>query len=544
MSRTFTPTEIVVLGHFFTNTDAQVYCATDRLPTSLWAFLEGGYSRSQLTMRERFLRIFEEMREEVTAGRLRKDEAVTIEELADSIAAGHAPKLGVALERAARFMSKWAVEYGHNSLKDGAIDRFAVEGVSQRATKILESMPLGAYQEKSTRYLDFSRDLLVFPQTLLQSRFGEEAQWQAGLMMKAYRELLAALSEHYTSTLARNEFRSDAAWKRTAQAKAFDSARYLLPLSVQTSLGITLPTRETERLLSMLLASPNEEIRSLGETMLAEGTKINPGLLRHVRANPYLERSRGAVADLCREIVPPLPELPVESGATLLWATPHLETLALASLLAASEATQLDLGELQERVRAGGPELADRIVTAALGDRGPHDEWPRELAVGQIGFDLVLDYGAYRDLQRHRVGLQLRARPTAALGYAIPEVLNEPSLAAARDNYRRAMDRMGELHARVFPELPLEAEYLTSLGHLCRYTYACDLRQWAYLVELRSGPSGHASYRRIAHEMARAVLPLIPSFARSLRVDWSGEADRREAEERTQRRLESLKGDA
>ena len=106
------------------------------------------------------------------------------------------------------------------------------------------------------------------------------------------------------------------------------------------------------------------------------------------------------------------------------------------------------------------------------------------------------------------------------------------------------MDRMGELYERVLPELPLEAEYLTSLGHLCRYTYACDLRQWAYLVELRSGPSGHASYRRIAHEMARAALPLVPSFARSLRVDWSGEADRRDAEERTQRRLESLKGDA
>jgi thymidylate synthase ThyX len=541
MSRPFTPAETIVLRHFFTSTDERVYCATDNLPTSLWAFLEGGYSRSQHSMRERFLKIFEEMQEEVMAGRLQRDEVPTIEELAESIAAGHSPKLGLALERASRFMSKWAVEYGHNSLKDGAIDRFALEGVSQRATKILESMPLGAYQEKSTRYLDFSRDLLIFPKTLLQSSFAEEAQWQSGLMMKAYREVLAALSEHFLHVLPRNEFRSDAAWKRTAQAKAFDNARYLLPLSVQTSLGITLPSRETERLLSLLLASPSEELRHLGEAMHTEGNKINPGLLRHVRANPYLERSRGAVADLCHQIVPEVSSQRPGFGATLLWATPNLENLALASLLAGSEATLLDIGTLQEHIRAGGPEMSDRIASAGMDARGPHDEWPRELAVGQLGFDLVMDFGAYRDLQRHRVGLQLRARPTAALGYAVPEALDEPTLSASRDTYCRAMDRMAELHGRVVKELPAEAEYLTALGHLCRYTYACDLRQWAYLVELRSGPSGHSSYRRIAHEMARAVLPLVPHFARYLRMDWSGEGDRRAAEERTQQKLAALK---
>jgi thymidylate synthase ThyX len=544
MSRAFTPAEAIVLGHFFTSTDASVYCATDHLPTALWAFLEGGYSRSQLSMRERFLQIFEEMQDEVAAGRLRREEAPTIEELAESISAGHAPMLGLALERASRFMSKWAVEYGHNSLKDGAIDRFAVEGLSQRATKILESMPLGAYQEKSTRYLDFSRDLLVFPPRLLASSFGEEAQWQSGLMMKAYREVLAALSEHYSSVLPRNEFRSDAAWKRTAQAKAFDSARYLLPLSVKTSLGITLPTRETERLLSTMLASPNEEIKALGEAMHLEAVKVNPGLLRHVRANGYLERSQGAVVALCHELPAATKAPEGEFGARLLWATPHIETLALAATLGATEASLHDMERLQEIVRAGGVELAARIAAAALEGRGPHDEWPRELAVGQLGFDLVMDFGAYRDLQRHRVGMQLRVKPTTMLGYAIPPVLDEPSLATARDTYCRAMERMTELNRRVAAELPVEAEYLTALGHLCRFTYACDLRQWAYLVELRSGPSGHASYRRIAHEMARAALPLVPQFSRYLRVDWSGEVDRRQAEERTQKKIAALQGGA
>ncbi len=187
MTRSFSPAEATVLNHFFTSLDTDVYCATDALPTSLWAFLTGGYSRSQLSMRERFLRIFEEMQEAVAAGRLDASAAVSVEDLARDIREGQTPRLGKALERAAGFMSKWAVEYGHNSLKDGAQDRFAVEGVSQRATKILESLPLGAYQEKSTRYLDFSKDSLFLPESLKQSTFGDRAVARTAEVMSAYR---------------------------------------------------------------------------------------------------------------------------------------------------------------------------------------------------------------------------------------------------------------------------------------------------------------------------------------------------------------------
>jgi hypothetical protein len=68
-----------------------------------------------------------------------------------------------------------------------------------------------------------------------------------------------------------------------------------------------------------------------------------------------------------------------------------------------------------------------------------------------------------------------------------------------------------------------------------------DLRQWAYVVELRSGPSGHRGYREVAHRMARLVLAHVPSLAPWVRVDWSGETDRRAAEERTQQKLASLR---
>lgn len=531
----WTPSEAIVLRHFFTNVDRDVYCATDAMPMALWAFLEGGYSRSQVSMRERFLAIFAEMREKDAS-------APTIEQLAESISAGQLPELEGALTKASSFMSKWAVEYGHNSLKDSSVDRFALENVSQRAAKLLEHSSLGAFQEKSTRYLDFSRDDLAFPADLLESPFGEEARWQASQVMKSYRELLEILKTWFETHIPRGGFKTEAAWKRTAHARAFDVARHLLPCSVKTSLGATFPSRETERHISALLASPHDEIRRVAEQMLAESTRLNPGLLRHVKANAFLERSTSPVAELARSLAPKVPAPVVCSTSTvdLVGISPDIETLALASCLKAAETSDAGLAAWLEVVREGGPELRSRIAEAAFAGRGPHDDWPRELAVGQIAFDMVLDFGAWRDLQRHRVGLQMRARPTAHIGYLVPPELDAKGLEAARELYCKAMDRLGEFHDRLFRESPRWAEYSTALGHLTAWSCAFDLRQWAYVAELRSGPSGHRGYREVAHRMARLVLPYIPHLAPYLRMDWSGETDRRAAEERTQSKLASL----
>jgi len=421
------------------------------------------------------------------------------------------------------------------------VHRFARENVSQRAAKLLEHSQLGAFQEKSTRYLDFSEDSLVYPPELLSSAYGEESRWQGRQTMVAYRDLLDRMKIHFEAHLPRREFKSEASWRRTAHARAFDVSRYLLPCAVRTSVGATLPTRETERHISALLASPHGEIRALALRMRDEAVKTNPGLLRHVQPNTYLERTTGDLAILAAELAWDVPVRADEPSVELSWISPDIELLALASALAATEKTSLPTAVLRERLRAAGPELSARIAEAALGKRGSHDEWPKEFAVGQIGFDLVLDFGAWRDLQRHRVGLQLRARPAVDLGYSVPAELSHPDLVAELDLYRRVMDRSGEFHARVARERPYDAEYLPLLGHHCAWTCAMDLRQWAYLVELRSGASGHSSYRTVAHRMARAVLPHVAHLAPHLRVDWSGETDRRDAEERTQRKIAKAK---
>jgi hypothetical protein len=206
----------------------------------------------------------------------------------------------------------------------------------------------------------------------------------------------------------------------------------------------------------------------------------------------------------------------------LSWISPDIELLALASALSATERLSLSTATIRENLRQSGPETLTEIARAALAGRGSHDEWPKEFAVGQIGFDLVLDFGAWRDLQRHRVGLQLRARPATELGYSIPDELLLPTLTWELDHYRRSMDRATEFHSRVYrANGPYDAEYLTALGHHTAWTAAMDLRQWAYLVELRSGPSGHQSYRdRSPTAWPARCFPTSPTWQGS--SGWTG----------------------
>ena len=184
--RPFTEDEKVILLHFFTNIDKNIYAATDNMPSSLWALLEGGYSRSQLSMRMRFLGIFEEMQQEFKQGKLPLESVIPIKDFANQIRNNQHLNLSFFLKKAEQFMQKWAVQYGHDSLKDSDVVRFAIENVSQAIVPFIEEARLGAYQEKSTRYVEFSRSQLIVPTDL--EEFEEEIREWNNLLITNYEE--------------------------------------------------------------------------------------------------------------------------------------------------------------------------------------------------------------------------------------------------------------------------------------------------------------------------------------------------------------------
>lgn len=586
-----------ILSHFFTSTDpsSKVYAVTDAMPTQLWALLEGGYSRSPLGMRERFLAIFKEMYPEPE----QYDGALAeLAECCDNDSHANAAAFRAIMERASKFMSKWAVQYGHNSLKDSATDRVAVDRISIRGAKLLEESHLIAAQEKSTRYQDFSRIGFVLvplfetarnhdesgrrdlnfggvPDVLASSHYrpgfltngGEEnyeteARALHGYCIETYTKILDAAYEHYLSLLDPSSFVSETALRNTAKAKAFDTARYTLLTCLPTALGFTMPTRETERRLSGWLASGHMELVDVAAAIHRGCHTYNDGLLTHVKPNKFQHRqvpydiAAAALKNIEETVLQWSPVLS-DSGtgndnADLIVGPHYGETFVhqlAASLLKKSIGTNIPTTVISDHlfeVTDPSGDLSASVISERLQGRTRHDELPEEFAVGEFTCEIAIDYGAFRDLQRHRVGTIVCSDLDCSYGYEVPDLLKEPKFAHLHTAYCEYMDRVTAFHTAVRAINPHAAEYWFALGHKVQYTYTCDFRQLIYLCELRSQPAGHYSYRRVAQslfdQLCLNVFPNHPHLRRLFFVDMS-EPDtgtRADAENRAAAKLAEL----
>ncbi|MBU1112187.1 MAG: FAD-dependent thymidylate synthase [archaeon] len=543
--REFTDDEKVVLTHFFTNINKNIYAATDAMPNSLWALLEGGYSRSQGSMRMRFLTIFDEMQTDFENGKLSQEDLVTVKDFADQIRTGSNLNMGFFLSKAEQFMRKWAVQYGHDSLKDSDVVRFAIENITQTAVNPIQEARLGAYQEKSTRYVPFSRDHLVIPTDLQE--FSEDIKMWNNLLITSYEESQIIVSEFIRKKLNKEDFKTEAAFNRTINAKTFDIIRYFLPSTMLTSLGVVWPTREAERHISYLLSDEREEIRNIGKCLLEEGKKVSPGLLSHVAVNEY-QITRRKNAQLLRNLLTlnkPLPEAGRTNKAVkLIHITPNIEAHIAATILFRNCSQGNSYQEFFEMCKDNF-QLVDEVFKTYLAQRGKFDPFPMPTETGNIIFELMVDYGAYRDIKRHRRNLFLRAPVTASLGFEYPEhVANEPDLIEVKQKIEHCAKYTQQLHEKIKVKYPRFAEYVVMFAQKQRILWQMDPRQFVYVTELRTTPAGHHSYRTICQEMFNVVMPHMPTLSKYVRVDFSsGDEGRKKQEEKTVEKLQKLGAD-
>lgn len=508
----YTIDEMLVLNHFFTSVSEDVYAVHDSMPMSLWGYLAGLSSRTHLGVRERFLNVLKEVLDDSYEN--------IIEAWAKDIIRHKGVDLTQVMQKASSFLEKWGVNYGHNSLKDSCVDRIVVDNCSIRVAKILEESSLGAFQEKSTRYMDFKNASTHVPDLLnpQDPTNGSLALLYSEIIRESddlYSDVLEALTDHYKSEANPSDFKTQDALERTAKAKAFDTARYCLLTGKPTALAFTMPSRETERHLAALLAHENHEVVKIASSAIRHARIVNPGLLTHVQRNPYVYEV-GSYEDL-------LPPNTCKLADDTIWFSQHvgfnitqpnvwLSTVtsdilevAASAVLASSKLVHRTFSTLKKEFAAMPPEerteLAIQIMERRLGNRGKHDPLPKEFGIGSMVFEICLDYGAYRDLQRHRVGTQLVSSLDARHGFNTPDALHLDKFSPLLERYRNFMMKTAELHAAVREVSPSNAEYVFALGHNVLFTYICDLRQLAYVVELRSTPQGHASYRNIVVNM-------------------------------------------
>lgn len=486
----FTSAEADILRRYFTNLDGPVFALVN-LPEVVKGALFARYSRSAKSLRRLFL-----------------DEFVGELDISDD--AGLDATVG--MTRAEELYEKVFLEYGDDSVAQLGGVHLACEQASNLLTKILEWGRLMSYLEQSTRYIAYDARLggryrYHRDPALLNSRFGTRYVGDMDRLFDAYSLLLERVTEHVRVTVPRQPGDSDFVHRQATRAKALDAVRGVLPASSLSNLGIYGSGQAFESLLLRMRAHPLPEARAYADLMLFELRKVIPSFLRRVDLpdrggewTDYLAATRTDTQAVVARLFGRPPVEPTPSVTLVDW-DPDAEDKLLAAICYSHTA----LGEAQvlERVRQLPAEDRAALLRAYVGERRNRRHRPgRAFERVDYRFDVLSDYGAFRDLQRHRL-LTIEWQPlTPYHGYTRPELIDEAGLTTVFDD---AMERSAALYDALAGDFPHQAPYAVSMAYRMRYVMQFNAREAMHLLELRSAPQGHPSYRRIAQEMHRLI---------------------------------------
>jgi thymidylate synthase ThyX len=513
---------------------ADVYLVRN-LPQEVAATLNGVYSRSSKSMRDQFL------------DRLRQGLEAQGEKLEDlPLGQGTTDVLSsVMADKSGQFLKTYAIDHGHNSLREGSVVHLAVERVSQLVTRFVQRERRCSFEESSTRYISFGAETHWRDPDVMAAGGDLAADYESVLAstFALYTDASARLLDHLERVRPLQAGEKKAAWLRTLKAEAFDAARYLLTPAIFTKWGMVVDARTLCDVVTELRSHQLAEFRLVGERMQREAELALPTLLQHAKPNAFLQTLQRELTATAAALG--VGKAPVQRGAqtghtTLLAHDPQLDDRLLASLL--YEHSQAPFAELLAKVRALTDGQRRDLLQKVMAARGPHDGWPIGLeGAAPFEFEVLLDFGAYRDIGRHRKGFQQQQALTTAHGFAVPPLLHDAGLA---DSYTEVLERTAEAQQRIAARLPLAAGYVTPFAFLQRVRITFDPRQTAYFIELRSGPEGHFSYRQVALDMlaqVRAVSPLFAQFVRAKEgAAFLGRLDSEmTADERRQRRMQA-----
>jgi thymidylate synthase ThyX len=469
----------------------------------------------------------------------------------------------ISRQRAEQFLNTFYFQYGHRSIADLAHVAMAIERLSLLAAIVLVDEQRWDGQERSTRYQNFLKSGWYFPDFGADSASAQLYAETVTSLFATYERTTAAVLEALRRRVPCPEDMKPEAYERTLKARAFDVARYLLPLATNTSLGQIVNARTLETQVSRLLSHPAAEVRDLGArlrdaatgpawnvnaqagaafveslatadaglaakaaSLLTREVSAAPTLVKYAQPSDYEIQTRAELTQAADELLKDLPiadapvvdlveyteSLEVELAATLLYSVSHHPYRQIRDLVAALPEARID-----------------EIVELGLRHRGKHDEALRAFHAGAaLRFDILMDIGGFRDMHRHRRCVQIIQPFTALHDYETPtsgdfgpevDILTEAGVLA---EYRTAIEQAHRASAQIAasqaPEAAQSALYMLPLATRIRSMFKMDFAEAQYIIELRSGPAGHFSYRRVAWEMFLALKRQHPSLAQHIRV--------------------------
>ena len=490
------------------------------LPEVIKGALFSRYSRSYLGLRELLLKEFIE------------NENTSFQEIVGKTDGTSLNEQVLAIQKAQKFYDRILDGFGDDSIGELGGAHLALEKVSILAAKVVEDCRIGGSPlEKSTRYIYFDKkinDKYQFYQepVLMTSAFRSLYNDTCNLLFDTYSKLIPPLMEKVEKSIPREEHISKTAYTTALRAKVLDCLRGLLPASTFTNLGIFGNGRFFENLIRRLSTNNLAELQEIGKETFNELSKVIPSFIRRTDPSSKYQQGYTHFMDQMKTDIKLMSEIHAsrvvgekDIGVALIGYDPEVIPKVAGAIL--FENSKASLFGLQEYCRTLPEEEVARILdAAALARESRRHKSPRALEHATFTFEIVADFGVYRDLQRHRILTQEKQNLTCDYGYYLPNEIIDTEM---EKQYIHAMESAKKAYDTIAEQLPEEAQYVVPMAYNLRWYFHVNLRTLQWLCELRSSPAGHPTYRLIAQEMAHQICEVFPQFERFFKfVDFEG----------------------
>src|SRR3990172_3322905 len=434
------------------------------------------------------------------------------------------------------------IAFGDDSVGELEGTHVSFENISMIATKEIEERRIGGSPiEQSTRYVFYDQkddqgeyryvkvpEIMNSPiKAFYQQTMDEVFDTYCRLIepMTAYYQKLKTIDEAAYDILGGGQKqkyedltveKDKKAFKRTytfdLRTKACDTLRCLLPLSTKTNVGMFGNGRFFQNVISHLLTTPYQECQNIGAKALTELSKVIPQYVKRAKKNEYRESVENQMKNLAAALFDRLPAEPVTEAVTLIdrdqeWLAGQLsqgqkitgreidrlwqESFDLFTLThMIYPYVKHGFKQIRDQLRGLPTATKEKIITTYLGQRQTRRDRPyRALEAGYpYTFDLVTDWGTYKDLMRHRMNTQLRQNFSPKLGFTVPDDLKR---AGFEDEALICHQKINKLYDELFNLLPHVACYATMHGHRVRWLLGMNDREAMHLTELRTIPQRH-----------------------------------------------------
>jgi thymidylate synthase ThyX len=418
-------------------------------------------------------------------------------------------------------------DFGDDSVMQLFPIQMGFDNISNVATKAVERGRFGSYLEQSSRYIRFDRrdssgEFRYHKPAELDALTAAEYKDSLDDIFEIYSDLYEKTFKHIMATSVVPKDQQDPAWRRACSAQALDAIRGLLPAAANASVGFEGSAQSVFNMLLHLESENLPELQKIGKAALGAVRQVAPVFFERVdmplRGQLASDNKRFTRADtraLADRLMAGRGFEVVQGAHVKLLGVDGSEDELIAKIL--TDGSRYSYEQSAEVVATLSDAEKQEVIETYVGTRYNRRVKPgRAFELPHYLFEIQCDYGAFRDIQRHRVVDGFEWQPLQPyLGHSRPAVIDEAGLTA---DYERAFEISQQayemLASRGYED---QAQYATLFGHYMRATTKVNARSLTHTAELRTSPQGHESYRKVYQDMYRAVEAVHPNVAKAMK---------------------------